>query len=67
MLDADIARFFDTSRQEWRRRFLEQRIGDKRVIRLVIKWLKAGVREEGQRIETTEGTPQGSVRARRSA
>ena len=41
--------------------FIEHRIGDKRIIRLIIKWLKAGVLEEGQRIDTTEGTPQGAV------
>ena len=40
---------------------MEHRIGDRRIIRLIQKWLKAGVLEEGQWIETTEGTPQGSV------
>lgn len=61
ILDADISRFFDTISHEWLIRFVEHRIGDKRIIRLIIKWLKAGVLEEGQRIETTEGTPQGAV------
>lgn len=61
ILDADISRFFDTISHDWLIRFLEYRIGDKRIIRLIIKWLKAGVLEEGQRIETTEGTPQGAV------
>ena len=61
ILDADIARFFDTLRREWLVRFIEHRIGDRRIIRLIQKWLKAGVLEEGQLIETTEGTPQGSV------
>ena len=61
ILDADIARFFDTISHDWLIRFVEHRIGDQRVIRLIIKWLKAGVLEEGQRIEATEGTPQGSV------
>jgi RNA-directed DNA polymerase len=61
ILDADISRFFDTISHQWLIRFLEHRIGDKRIIRLIIKWLKAGVLEEGQRIETTEGTPQGSL------
>ncbi len=61
ILDADISRFFDTISHDWLIRFLEHRIGDKRVIRLVIKWLKAGVLEEGQRVETEEGTPQGAV------
>jgi RNA-directed DNA polymerase len=46
---------------DWLIRFAEHRIGDKRIIRLIIKWLKAGVLEEGQRIETAEGTPQGAV------
>jgi len=61
ILDADISRFFDTISHDWLVRFVEQRIGDKRIIRLIIKWLKAGVLEEGQRIEATVGTPQGSV------
>src|SRR5262249_3050527 len=47
ILDADIQSFFDTVSQEWLIRFLEHRIGDKRIIRLVQKWLKAGVLEEG--------------------
>ena len=61
ILDADIARFFDTLSREWLIRFIEHRVGDRRIIRLIQKWLKAGVLEEGQLIETTEGTPQGSV------
>lgn len=61
MVDADISRFFDTISHDWLICFLEHRIGDKRIIRLIIKWLKAGVLEEGQRIETTAGTPQGAV------
>lgn len=61
VLDADIARFFDTISHEWLVRFVEHRIGDKRIVRLIIKWLKAGVLEEGQRTESTEGTPQGAV------
>jgi RNA-directed DNA polymerase len=40
-------------------RFLEHRIGDRRIIRLIQKWLRAGVLEEGQKIESIEGTPQG--------
>ena len=52
---------FDTISHDWLIRFVEHRIGDKRIIRLIIKWLKAGVLEEGQRIETAEGTPQGAV------
>src|SRR5437016_9507070 len=46
---------------EWLVRFVEYRIGDQRIIRLIQKWLKAGVLEEGRLIETIEGTPQGSV------
>ena len=61
VLDADIARFFDTLSREWLIRFIEHRVGDRRIIRLIQKWLKAGVLEDGQLIETTEGTPQGSV------
>ena len=48
ILDADIRSFFDRSDQEWLVRFLEHRIGDERIIRLVRKWLKAGVLEEGK-------------------
>src|SRR5262245_35129104 len=47
ILDADIQSFFDTVSQEWLIRFLEHRIGDKRIIRQVQKWLKAGVMEDG--------------------
>src|SRR5256712_10011621 len=47
ILDADIRTFFDTVSQEWLIRFLEHRIGDKRIIRQVQKWLKAGVPENG--------------------
>ena len=61
VLDADIRSFFDTISHEWLIRFIEHRIGDRRVIRLIRKWLAAGVLEEGRRIETVEGTPQGAV------
>jgi RNA-directed DNA polymerase len=61
ILDADISRFFDSLSPEWLVRFVECRIGDQRIIRLIQKWLKAGVLEEGRLIETIEGTPQGSV------
>ena len=60
ILDADISRFFDSLSPDWLVRFVEHRIGDQRIIRLIQKWLKAGVLEEGRLIETTEGTPQGS-------
>jgi group II intron reverse transcriptase/maturase len=61
VLDADIAGFFDTVSHEWMIRFLEHRIGDPRMIRLIGKWLKAGVMEEGTVIPTEAGTPQGAV------
>jgi len=61
IVDADIAKFFDSVSQEWLVRFLEHRIGDKRILRLIQKWLKAGVLEDG-RIEVTErGTAQGAA------
>lgn len=61
ILDADIRSFFDSVSQEWLVRFLEHRIGDERVIRLVRKWLKAGVLEEGAWSVSETGTPQGAV------
>ena len=61
ILDADIRGFFDTVHRDWLIRFLEHRIGDKRVIRLIIKWLNAGVMEEGQWSDTGKGTPQGAI------
>jgi RNA-directed DNA polymerase len=61
VLDADIQSFFDRISHEWLVKFVEHRIGDKRVIRLIRKWLKAGVLEDGIEIETTQGTPQGAV------
>jgi RNA-directed DNA polymerase len=61
ILDADIRSFFDEVSQEWLLRFVEYRIGDKRIIRLIRKWLKAGILEDGI-IQTSErGTGQGSV------
>lgn len=61
ILDADIRSFFDSVSQEWLVRFLEHRIGDERVLRLVHKWLKAGVLEEGIWSVSEMGTPQGAV------
>ncbi len=61
ILDADIRGFFDSVSQEWLVRFLEHRIGDERVIRLVRKWLKAGVLDEGVWSLSETGTPQGAV------
>lgn len=61
ILDADIRNFFDGLSQEWLVRFLEHRIGDQRIIRLVRKWLKAGVLEDGELSVSETGTPQGAV------
>ena len=61
ILDADIRSFFDKIDQSWLVRFLEHRIGDERVIRLVRKWLKAGVLDEGVWSISETGTPQGAV------
>ena len=61
ILDADIRSFFDTINQEWLVRFLEHRIGDRRIIRLIQKWLKAGVLEGGVVTASDMGTGQGSV------
>ncbi|WP_036047344.1 group II intron reverse transcriptase/maturase [Paraburkholderia mimosarum] len=61
ILDADIRNFFDGLSQEWLVRFLEHRIGDRRIIRLVRKWLKAGVLEDGELSVSETGTPQGAV------
>ena len=59
--DADIRSFFDSVSHTWLLRFLEHRIGDKRILRLVHKWLKAGVLEDGVWSASEEGTPQGAV------
>jgi RNA-directed DNA polymerase len=61
VLDADIRGFFDNIDHEWLLKFLAHRIADRRMLRLIRKWLKAGVSEEGQWSQTTLGTPQGSV------
>ena len=59
VLDADIRSFFDTLKHEWLIRFIEHRVADQRVVRLVQKWLNAGVLEEGHRIVSEVGTVQG--------
>jgi group II intron reverse transcriptase/maturase len=59
VLDADIRSFFDTLSHEWLVRFVEHRIADRRVVRLVQKWLRAGVLEDGKRIVSEVGTVQG--------
>src|SRR5215211_1481444 len=61
ILDADIRSFFTEVSQEWVVRFLEHRIGDKRIIRLIQKWLRAGVLEDGIVTVEETGTGQGSV------
>ena len=61
ILDADIQSFFDTVNQEWLIRFVEHRIGDRRIIRLIRKWLKAGVMEDGIVTVSDRGTGQGAV------
>ena len=61
IVDADLRSFFDRISHVWLIRMLEQRIGDKRVMRLIRKWLRAGVSEAGEWSETPVGTPQGAV------
>jgi RNA-directed DNA polymerase len=61
ILDADIRSFFDTVSQDWLIRFVEHRVGDPRVIRLIQKWLKAGVLEDGIVQRSDRGTGQGAV------
>jgi RNA-directed DNA polymerase len=59
ILDADLQSFFDTLKHEWLVKFLEHRIADRRVIRLIQKWLNAGVLEDGKRMVSEIGTVQG--------
>jgi group II intron reverse transcriptase/maturase len=61
ILDADVRSFFDEVSQKWLVRFVEHRVGDRRVIRLIQKWLKAGVLEDGVVTTSDKGTGQGSV------
>ena len=61
ILDADIRSFFDEIDQQWLIYFLEHRIGDRRIIRLIQKWLKAGILEDGVVSVSDRGTGQGSV------
>ena len=61
VLDADIRDFFGMISHEWMVKFLEHRIADRRILRLIKKWLKAGVSEDGEWSKTEVGTPQGSV------
>jgi RNA-directed DNA polymerase len=61
VLDADIRSFFDTIDHGWMQKFIEHRIGDGRLVRLLMKWMHAGVMEEGELREVEEGTPQGGI------
>jgi len=61
IVDADISAFFDEIDHDWMLKFLEHRIADQRLLRLISKWLKAGVIEDGRRVGATKGTPQGAV------
>lgn len=61
VLDADIRGFFDNLDKTWLIKFVEHRVADPRILRLIQKWLKAGVMEDGKWSETKTGTPQGSV------
>jgi group II intron reverse transcriptase/maturase len=59
VLDLDIREFFTSINHEWLVKFVEHRIADRRIVRLIQKWLRAGVLEDGQRIQSEVGTPQG--------
>jgi group II intron reverse transcriptase/maturase len=61
LVEADIKAFFDKVNQEWMAKFLRHRIGDERVIRLIIRMLKSGIMEDGLVQASEEGTPQGSI------
>jgi group II intron reverse transcriptase/maturase len=61
ILDADIRGFFDNLDKSWLVKFVEHRVADPRILRLIQKWLNAGVMEEGEWSDTKTGSPQGSV------
>jgi group II intron reverse transcriptase/maturase len=61
IVDLDIRSFFDRVEHDHLERFIRHRIGDHRLVHLILKWVKAGVMEDGQWFETEEGTPQGAV------
>lgn len=61
IVDADIRSFFDEIDHGWMLRFLAHRIADQRILRLIRKWLEAGVIEDGKRVPAQRGTPQGAV------
>lgn len=61
ILDADITGFFDNINHDWLLKFIEQRVADRRILRLIKKWLKVGVVEDGKRRAQEIGTPQGGL------
>ena len=61
IVDADVRSFFDSMSHDWLLRFVEHRIGDPRMIRLIRKWLKAGVMDGAEWTSSEAGSPQGSV------
>lgn len=61
IVDADISAYFDTIDHDWMLEFLQHRIADRRLLRLIRKWLKDGIVEDGKRVEVERGTPQGAV------
>lgn len=61
VVDADIRAFFDHVDQEWLMKFLQHRIADPTILRLIVRFLKSGVIEAGMKYDTPEGTPQGGV------
>ncbi len=61
ILDSDIRSFFDNLSHDWLLKFVQHRVADRRILRLIQKWLSAGVMEEGEWKDTEMGTPQGSV------
>ena len=61
VLDLDIQGFFDAMAHSWMIRFLEHRIADKRILRLIAKWLKVGITEDGRVTRSARGIPQGAV------
>jgi retron-type reverse transcriptase len=61
IVEADIKSFFDTLDHEWLMKFLEHDIADKKLLRLIRKFLKSGVIENGKLMDKTEGSPQGNI------
>jgi RNA-directed DNA polymerase len=61
VLDADVRAFYDTIDHAWMQKFIEHKIADTRMVRLLMKWLHAGVMEDGELRAVKEGTPQGGI------